>query len=180
MQIDRWRPVVGYEGMYEISDTGRVRSLDRVLSDGRRWKAREINPKPSGGGHLHVRLCADAHKWLFVHRLVLEAFVGPCPEGMECAHNNGDPSDNSLANLRWDTRKGNHADKVRHGTMVRGERSPRARLTEDNVREIFRLRRNGALLSEIAGMFSVTPANICAIVTGKTWRHLGESLRSQS
>jgi hypothetical protein len=122
---ERWRPVAGYEGFYEVSDQGAVKSVTRIIP--RSGTVRTPHPmvlngrirKPSANtsGHMVVSLSkiGKTHGKL-VHRLVLEAFIGPCPDGMEGCHNNGDPSDNRLANLRWDTRSNNALDAVAHGT----------------------------------------------------------------
>lgn len=111
-----WKPVLGYEGYYEVSNHGRVRGVDRILSDGRRWKGCILKPAKSHNDHLWVILNKDRHKrrgW--VHRLVLEAFVGPHPKGMEGCHRDGDPANNHVDNLRWDTRSKNAFDRVKHG-----------------------------------------------------------------
>jgi hypothetical protein len=121
-------------------------------------------------GHLHLRL-GRGSPFMLVHRLVLSAFAGPCPEGMEACHYNGNPADNRLCNLRWDTRKANHADKVRHGRSARGERNFLAKLTTSDVQRIRDMNRNGVLGKDIARHFRVTPANISSILKGKTWNH---------
>lgn len=115
--MEDWRPIPGYEGVYEVSDFGRVRSLDRLDSRGRRrtGKPRSLIKQPSG--HFTVSLCLNAeHQGFLVHHLVLLAFVGPCPDGMEGCHWDDDPSNNRLENLRWDTRSANQLDSVRNGT----------------------------------------------------------------
>lgn len=119
-----WLPVTGYEGSYEVSDQGRVRSLPRTVQRlghenstlSVRGKYLRRTPRPDG--YLQVALArgATSHKSWLVHRLVLVTFVGPCPHGMESCHNNGTRSDNRLINLRWDTMSGNMFDKKRHGT----------------------------------------------------------------
>ena len=127
---ERWRPVVGHEGEYEVSDQGRIRSLDRVItfSDGRYRSARGRTLKPwtmKRVGHQVVGLTGK-RKFL-VHVLVLEAFVGPRPDGMVCCHNDGDATNNRVENLRWDTYVENNKDLVRHGThwQVRKTKCPR-------------------------------------------------------
>lgn len=115
--VERWLPVIGYEGSYEVSDFGRVRSLDRINSRGHSLTGRVLSPCPNTSGHLQVPISAGCIQRLFqVHRLVLTAFVGPCPAGMEGCHWNGDPTDNRAANLRWDTQSANTLDSIRHGT----------------------------------------------------------------
>lgn len=169
--MEQWRPIPGFPN-FEVSDHGHVRSLNRILRDGRKWKARDLKPKPSPSGHLCVRLCEDGHHWKWVHRIVLEAFIGACPDGMEGCHNNGNPKDNRLANLRWDTRAGNHADKWRHGTMIVGEANNKAKLNAFKVRKIREMYREGVSKAQIGRRFQVTKQNISFIVSGKTWRHV--------
>jgi len=112
---EQWLPVVGHPG-YEVSDYGRVRSLDRIThcSNGVDRQCRGQILKPMiPAGYARVRL---GRKWRSVHHLVLEAFIGPCPSGYQCCHDNGDSTDNRLFNLRWDTVSANQFDRVRHGT----------------------------------------------------------------
>lgn len=114
---ERWRPIAGYEDSYEVSDLGSVRSLDRVDSNGHQWSGRTLKLSPvSARGYRKISLYRDGRpSQKLVHRLVLEAFVGPCPEGMEGCHNDGDTTNNVLANLRWDTHSANNFDIVEHG-----------------------------------------------------------------
>ena len=118
--IERWLPVVGYEGLYEVSDHGRVRSLDRLVVTKagytRRHKGKVMHPQRGRDGYMIVRISRDGttHN-VRVHRLVLEAFVGPCPDNLVACHDNGDPADNRPNNLRWDTQASNMRDKVKHG-----------------------------------------------------------------
>ena len=124
MTEEIWKPVPGYEGRYEVSDIGRVRSLDRaVICMGEikgayvsRKKGRVLRPGPSNYGHLSVVL--GRGKTRMVHELVLRAFVGDPPDKHECCHNNGDPTDNRLSNLRWGTRSENIRDAINHGTWM--------------------------------------------------------------
>lgn len=115
-----WKPVVGYEDLYEVSDHGRIRSLGRELTykDGRRGrlpgKMRKISNHNQGYSIISFRRDGVA-KTSLVHRVVLEAFVGPCPEGMEACHRDGDRKNNQLSNLRWDSSSENNLDKGRIG-----------------------------------------------------------------
>lgn len=119
-EASRWLPVPGYEGIYEISDHGDVRSVARKISgrDGRTWDLTG-GPRatfPDAKGYPRVVLCRDDRGKTFkVHRLVLEAFVGPCPPGMEACHADDNPRNLNIANLRWDTKSANQLDKVRNG-----------------------------------------------------------------
>lgn len=118
---ERWLPVVGYEGFYEVSDEGRVRSLRRSVpaKNGRMQVVPGGVLKQSKLGntpYLKVALCRDRTQTTrSVHSLVLEAFVGPRPEGMEACHGFGGQQDNRLVNLRWDTLSENNYDMVRMG-----------------------------------------------------------------
>jgi hypothetical protein len=121
MTEERWLPVAGYEGAYEVSDLGRVRSIDRVITrNGRpallRGTVLKPNPVPPTG-YLAVNIWRNGKcKMGRIHVLVLEAFVGPRPAiDIEGCHGNGDHHDNRLANLRWDTKKANAQDTLSHG-----------------------------------------------------------------
>lgn len=118
-----WRPVVGYEGFYEVSDLGRVRSVDRTVESihGRTGTAyvshrrgRVLKPGITTSGHRYVVLRSRITRT--VHSLVAEAFIGPRPPGMEVRHENGHPSDCCVTNLKYGTRSQNAEDSKRHGT----------------------------------------------------------------
>lgn len=120
-QPEQWRPIPGYEGVYEASDGGSIRSIDRIVfdSNGRKMKYRGrirktyVHPK----GYLYTSLCIDgqttSHK---VHQLVLSAFTRPRNPGEVVRHRNGDPADNRLTNLAYGTPAENSQDSLRHGT----------------------------------------------------------------
>ena len=124
-----WKTVVGWEGHYEVSDQGRVRSLDRIVkarhgawhkpgvtySGTRRMKGRVLRPGASTSGHLHVVL-RNPKKSRTIHAIVAEIFIGPRPNGMEIRHLNGNPADNRLVNLEYGTRSENSEDSKLHGT----------------------------------------------------------------
>jgi len=115
---EHWVPVPGYENSYEVSDLGRIRSIGRWATSGpRRFLAGRLLSPNIKSRYVSVNLYRDGMpRTAAVHRLVLAAFVGPCPEGQEGCHNDGNPMNNRLTNLRWDTRSGNMLDKVKHGT----------------------------------------------------------------
>lgn len=114
---ERWREVVGYEGMYEVSDLGRVRSLARRDRHGRRVTGQLLRPRVrDAAGHLSVALSRDAVRWdAPVAELVAAAFIGPRPPGRLIRHRNGVASDNSRANLAYGTQADNWADDVANG-----------------------------------------------------------------
>lgn len=125
---EQWKPVPGYAGRYEVSDRGRVRRNDWVAvtrRGERKLPARELKTPKTSTGHLSVVLAAPGggeDRWL-VHRLVLTAFVGPCPNGMECRHLNDNPVDNRLSNLCWGTRTDNMLDRTRNGIDNNGTKN---------------------------------------------------------
>lgn len=118
MSDEQWRAVVGYEGLYEVSDQGKVRALARTTPRGNHRKAWMLSPDDGPRGHLRVQL-RDAEyepRKIFVHVLVLTAFGTPRPwPEAECRHLDGDPTNNTIGNLRWGSRSENALDRVRHG-----------------------------------------------------------------
>lgn len=123
-----WKPVPEYEGLYEVSDHGRVRSLPRRGSGNRAnrvYGGTVLRPaRTNKSGHVSVVLSrANRHRTVLVHRLVLEAFAGAAGPGEEACHFDGDATNNALTNLRWDTRAENTRDRVRHGTHQMSNRT---------------------------------------------------------
>ncbi|WP_353935882.1 NUMOD4 motif-containing HNH endonuclease [uncultured Corynebacterium sp.] len=110
-----WRPVYGFEGLYEVSSSGRVRSVDRIAADGlRRLKGVELS-RIKTGKYYGVSLYKDnTRSQKLIHHLVLEAFVGPRPEGLFGLHYDDNPENNALGNLRWGTKSENGYDAVRN------------------------------------------------------------------
>ncbi len=104
-----------------------------------------------------------------LHRLLLITFVGPCPEGLEALHSDGNRLNCDLSNLRWGTRQENMIDAIRHGTATIGVKNARAKLTEDQVREIRRTHYGGKQTLAMAKLFNVTPCTIKNVVNNKTY-----------
>lgn len=174
-------PLVRYAEIkpgYCVGDDGTVWSCWKRLSLGRGYGTtsvlsnqwHQLKPRPNHSGHMQVDL--GWHDRRIVHRLVLESFVGPCPPGMEACHWDGDPGNNKLTNLRWDTRKANAADMVRHGTVLAGEKANAAVLTEAAVLEVVAMGRAGKSQRSIARFFGVGQSTIRRILRGQTWSHL--------
>lgn len=166
--MEEWRTVSGWPD-YEVSNLGRVRSRRPISGRGPRTEWRQLSLYTQRG-YPFVALTPGA-KRRFVHRLVLEAFVGPCPDGMEACHNNGVRTDNRVKNLRWDTRLANHADQTKHGTRIRGERSGRSRLRNADVEQIL-ANRGFIPTRSLADAFGVNISTMQRIWNGITWRHV--------
>jgi hypothetical protein len=180
--MENWRDVVGYEGHYEVSDLGRVRSLGRVISRVMSDGSVQHQNRPErilaqfdnhGTWYPRVTLTVDHQKkTVSVHTLVLEAFVGPAPKGMECRHLDGSFLNNSLNNLEWGTHLENEADKLLHGKTLRGEAVAQAILTAPDVIDIRRRYAAGELQYVIARELGVSKGTICRAVHGKSWAHV--------
>ncbi len=164
-----WRPVASYNGAYRerylVNAAGEVWSTrgGRIL--------RAIPNKVSLYPSVDIRAEGQRHV-ATVHRLVLEAFVGLRPAGMVARHLNGDRSDPRLENLAWGTLQENADDQTVHGTRRRGETAGNAILSEAQVREIRRLRSNGATYRSIAGSFPVSDTTVFRVCDRSRWRHV--------
>jgi len=164
---------LGYPG-YRVGTDGSVWSWK--CKDGtrvKRWK--QLKPWTARGGYLITRFTVDGvQHYRSVHAVILEAFVGPRPVGCEGCHNNNDPADNRLENLRWDTPKNNCVDRAANGfinKVLRGESHPRATLTWDQVREIRRIRQEeGKTLQAIATLFATSKRTVLDIVHNRIWK----------
>lgn len=162
--METWKTIPNYPD-YEVSDLGRVRS----------WKTgapKELSPGRSGpkrNQYLMVNLWSNGRGQPFkIHALVLDAFVGPRPEGLVACHNNGDNFDNRLSNLRWGTPSSNQMDRVSHGTSNRGDRHPLSKLTNSQAEEIRRTYATGATTQRgLAARFGISQSAVSLITTGK-------------
>jgi len=169
-----WKPVAspGWEHLYEVSNRGKVRSLRRKTRSG--WRGGKlIGTYVRHDGYPEAQLCGGSQKRLkrMVHLLVLEAFVGLCPEGMEALHGPGGKLDASLANLSWGTREKNTGeDRVRDHQSNRGERHGLTTLTWDQVCNI-RALIGKVPQNELARLYGVSKQTITNIKQGKTWAY---------
>lgn len=168
-------PVPNFEGRYEVSDWGRVRSLDHTDRRGQKRKGRFLSSGLNRYGYPQVGLSLHGKlKTFTAHRLVLTVFVGPRLEGMQCCHNDGVKANNHLSNLRWDTCLSNMRDKAKHGTQSRmqGELHGQAVLIEQDIREIRARCANGESQRTVARSFGIGQTQVSRIVTGKRWAHI--------
>ena len=161
---------------YAVSKNGKVWSKSRRDRLNHRlggWRLPHLSH-----GYLRLKMCNEGEsRMVFVHRLVLETFVGPCPPGMEVCHNNGNRQDNRLENLRWDTKSNNHQDAIRHGTHTslhqNGELNPVSKLKEEDIKVIFHAYHDGThTQQELADYFGVARGTIQPILERRTWKHV--------
>lgn len=165
-----WKDVPGLEGRYQVSDDGQVRSLDqrvRLVTHGiettRIARGQILRPGPQKSGHLTVMLGRGNSRQ--VHDLVAQAFIGARPAGFDIAHNDGDPTNNAVENLRYATRADNNKDKVFHG---------KTRLTPAQVD---RIRKEAATLphggkKKLAESFGISPTGISDVLAGRSYAHV--------
>jgi hypothetical protein len=180
--IELWRDVPGWEGLYRVSDRGRVKSLPRTVRRGRGngyvytfpGKILQTSGKHEIGGYPTIKLVGKNRKrqTTRIHTLVLTAFVGPRPKGMECCHfPDGNPQNNKLENLSWGTNKENKSHRLIHGTDARGIKCPTAKLSnpDSEVPKIHRLCIARKTSEEIGLMFGISRGAVDFILKGKTY-----------
>ena len=178
-----WKDVPGYEGRYQVSNVGRVKSLDRIVCQVNRWgtisknrlpgRIRKLTPTAGRDNqdYLGVALRKQGKKTrlFLVHRLVLETFVGRCPKGKVCCHADGDSKNNRVENLRWGTRSENEQDKLKHGTYF--VRARNFKLSGEEFDAIKRLYATGRYSQRSLGkMFGVTHTAVKDIAKGRVGR----------
>lgn len=164
---ERWKAVVGYEGAYEVSDTGVVRSLPRP---GRK-NLLELAPGRDKDGYEHVELFKDGVGTVcLIHQLVLKAYRGARPVGRQAAHLDGNRQNNYWKNLRWKTVKGNAKDRTKHGTVLAGEKHYAAKMNWQTVKRLRALRSTGMKLSLLAEMFQISVNQASRIALRRSWK----------
>ena len=166
---EEWRPAVGWEDWYEVSDLGRVRRTRAAMGA---TVGHILAPVRVGNGYLGLRLSRNNHAvTCTIHRLVLATFVRPSRDGEETNHVNGVKTDNRTVNLEWVTAYGNQAHARRTGLMPVGERRPEAKLTAVDVLAI-RAARGSASQSQLGRRYGVSKGTIEDIQLRRTWRHI--------
>lgn len=175
MSEENWRPIAGYEGHYEVSDYGRVRSLYREQEFFVRWgmavmrfPAREMKISATTKGYLYVGLSKDARpKKHLIHRLVMAAFVGE--SSMEVNHKDGNKSNNHISNLEYCTSSENNRHRSRVLGKVIGSSNTASVLTEKDIPAI---RADTRMLKEIAADYGVSLQAIWLVKKRKNWSHI--------
>ena len=172
--VEVWKSIPGYEGWYEVSSLGRIRSITRTINyvDGRSWVMPGRLLRWQGGthGYPQVDLIRDGkRKHIGVHIVVALAFRGARPPDRFVCHKDGDKLNCTEDNLKYGTRVENEADKKAHGTANIGLRNGANKLAESDVGDIRRRLREKESQSAIAARFGVCQNAIHKIHTGKTW-----------
>lgn len=175
--VETWRTIPGFEGYYEASDQGRIRSVDRNIvfehpthgTIRQKLRGKTLRPGRMPAGYLFVVLSwrgkVTNHA---VSRLVLEAFVGPCPDGHQAKSLNDDRTDCRLANLAWQPVPEIRLQAIASGVTPVGERHYRAKLTSTDIAEIRAA--TGVTQGELAAQYGVSRSRIYAIRRGVTWK----------
>lgn len=169
-----WKDIPGYDGKYQASTEGRIRSLDYPVRGRchynnkefiRMVKGKVLSPGPyTKAGHVSV-VPGHGSNGSPVHQLIMKTFVGECPDGMEVLHINGNPADNRLCNLRYGTRTENILDVYKIGGRWR-------KLSTEDVEAIRFGLETGLSGRELADMFDVSASTISCIKRGVTFSWL--------
>lgn len=164
---------------YCLGSNGTVWSRARRKSGclSARWVAirpfRRSPRNPEYGGYCYFSPSRDGKQYpTGVHRLVAEAFYGPCPPGLECRHLDGNPENNNAYNLKWGTHRENSEDTVRHGRTRKGSKHQAAVLCEADIPVIFRMHKEGVTVTQIAKDHGVSTRTILDAIEGVTWSHV--------
>lgn len=171
---EQWRDIPGFNGIYQISDNGRIKRAIACATGGT-YAGRLMNPKIDRFGY--YRTCIRSPitgraKCVRPHVAVLEAFIGPRPKDYDASHLNGIKTDNRLENLCWETSSENHRRKFSHGTLVHGEKHKCSKLKTEQVIEIRHRVANGERKARVAREYGVSNTLIGYIVSGRAWPHV--------
>lgn len=177
-----YRGVPGFPG-YRVGDDGSVWTClvsagpgggKGCRKPGGTWRQMRATVDKKGRPKVTLRRSGLAHT-AQVCRLVIESFVSPRPPGMQCCHGDGNPRNNRVSNLRWDTHRANCLDAVRHGTTCRGEKNSKSKITATDIPRIFEARQLGKTHRQIAAEFGINFRTVGYILRGKLWGHVPTS-----
>lgn len=163
-----WKAVPGYEKFYQVSTLGRVKSFH-----GRVSVERILNPTIDTNGYLVLRLSdtTTINKW-YLHDIVTLTFLGPKPKNKEVRHLDGHKLNCKLSNFKYGSRAEQAADRIKHGTTLKGSKNPRAKLTEIKVEKIKKHLKRGVSVQRLAKKCKVTNEVIRKIKVGVYWAHV--------
>jgi hypothetical protein len=170
---EKWKPIIGYEGYYEVSNHGRVRGLPRITSSNRPVLGRDKKASFQGRGYLSAWLSKEGNESnCLIHRLVATAFLSNKSNLPEVNHKNGIKTDNGVWNLEWCTKSYNIKHGFAMGLMVskKGSKHPLSKLREKDVLEIRSMKKVSN--REISEIFGVSYTNIWMIKNRKIWKHI--------
>lgn len=171
---EMWKAIDGYEGLYEVSNFGRVRSIRPRIGKGG-WQLSDdgtLRLNDANGDYLRITFACGPKKFKthLVHRLVVKAFIGDIPNGMDVNHIDGNTNNNCADNLEIVTKKRNTQHAIEIGLFdINGEKNPMAKLSNEQAKEIRRLVASGLTGREVARQFCVSPATVSGIVSGRSW-----------
>ena len=171
MEKEIWRDIPDYEGIYQVSNLGRIKSLDRYVKRGKSgfFKEGQIQKlQNNGNGYLYKQLKHEGrHRNFYIHRLVLMVFIGERPDGMVICHKDGDTTNNNLNNLRYDTPLENNIDQFRHGIE-------KGKLSNDDVLKVRKMYKDGYKTKEISEFFNVGKWVVQRINSGENYSWLND------
>lgn len=174
--MEEWRDIPGYERIYQVSNMGRIKSLERYDKRGfKKWPTRILKPAKTPNGYYQVLLAKDGKTIKrYVHHIVTDVFLGPCPPGKERNHKNGNKADNSIDNLEYCTPSENHHHSydMLGKQAARGSKQGSAKLVEEQVIEIRKLHKDGFTARKLSKMFNVSDSQILHIVHRREWKHI--------
>lgn len=180
MKIVEWRIIPGFES-YAVSSDGRIMSFPSA-SRGKRAINGILKPKPGGYKKTYFKVSLYKDKMardFYIHKLVLSIFGSPQPEGMQCAHIDGNPHNNNIDNLMWATPAENSQHKILHGTSGKGERNSMARISDNDVFTILRRIYLGNSAKDIAHDYGVCASTILSVAAGRTFGHICQEEREK-
>lgn len=167
-----WKNINSHQGIYQVSNLGHVK---RIINGWGTKAGKMLKSRIYNHGYCNVALWSNGQRIdRPVHRLVLEAFVGHRPPGMECRHLDGNKQNNRLDNLQWGTRSENQRDSIRHNTKYqpRGEQHGMTKTTAIQIKHVKQLLAKGHMAKEIAAVTGVGIYVIYDVKRNKTWKHL--------
>lgn len=177
---EEWKSVLGWDGIYEVSNLGGLRSVDREVAFYNQFgicyrkfygKVLKCSPGKNGYRQVHLRDTVERARTDNLQSLVAEAFIGPRPDGMEIIFRDGDKKNCEASNLYYATHKERGENTTATGRSAKGEASGNASLTEAEIREI-RALKGHVTQPWLAEMYGVSPDNISAVHRRLTWKHV--------